>query len=126
MSASTRARQFGATEGVYLRTTSGSDVAAPLADTAAQSSRMRINRFGTFAAPWVVLASFFAPAPPCVARRVYSSGAVSGSGPIGLYWDLEDVWRYDEAQTTQAEIDALNALYLMSPPAGFSLDLPDA
>jgi hypothetical protein len=127
MSAASQPVPFGSFEDIYVLSSGASaDADPPYTESATRSRGVGISRFGSFAAPFAVAAALFAPAPPTTCRRVFFSGEASGSGAIDLYWDLDDVWTYSQARTTQAEIDELNALYVLSPRGGFSLELPDA
>lgn len=136
MSTQTKTFDFVPYEDVFVRSVhTSAELPEPVQESATRVGLTGLSRFGAFAAPIAVLASFAAPAPlasfavpapPALVRRIFSSGEASSSAIRRLRWDFNEEWRPTEVMISQAEIAALNHLYSLTLPESFSLDLPDA
>jgi len=101
--------------------TPGSTV--PLASET-RDGKHALSRFGAFLAPVAVAVALFPGAT--VMWRTYAEGRFSSSAIANVAWEIGDEFFEASAFASQEEIDELNRLYAMSPPAGFWIALPDA
>jgi predicted TIM-barrel enzyme len=129
MDAATKRTGVRQSQDVSIRSLGAASLVAdvPLQTSGTRSARQAISRFGVVAVPLAAAVALCStPTSGVVQHVVFANAGGSSSGPRDIAWGTEDAWTLRQTWTTEAEIDALNALFHLSPSEGFSLDLPDA